>query len=120
MKITGVVFAVVLNLVLVSYTNAQDKVPVAVVGSPSDDDDAGRQFVFEIKEAIRSSHAFRVVDERVYPQLRVGVSTDKTSGGTAAAITYVYDSLDTPMRGVYITAAVQTCGTQRVQSCARS
>ena len=42
---------------------AQSKVPVFLKNTPNDNDSVGQQLVFEIKEAIRGSHGFRLVEE---------------------------------------------------------
>ena len=100
------------------------KIPVAVVHSG--DDQVGRSVAFALKEAIRGSRSFFLVDNdlkkpKVFVHL---VSIDANISGqkgiaSAIAIIIVYDSPQTPIGGFYITSGVDYCGSDRIEICAK-
>jgi len=115
-------YLVMVLLIVPGIGLGQTKVPVYVVGNPSENDQIGRQLVFEIREAIRGSQGYRLVeDSRQLPYIKYFVSTVSTAaGGTAAAYSIVYDSASMQLSGALISGGVQTCSREQVSSCARS
>lgn len=101
---------------------AQPRVPVYLATTVDQEDPVGRSLVYALKESLRSSRGFRLVeDEAAWPYLSMRVVTLSTSaGGTAMAVAFVYDSIEMPMGGAYITTSIQTCGRDRVTSCSTS
>jgi len=113
----------VLAVALVAMPVAgQTKLPVYLDISVSDDDPVGRQVVFELKEAIRGSQGFRLVEDKTqWPYLKVIIVTAKTTAtGSALSYSFLYDSKAMPLNGALITAVVQTCGPSTVVNCARA
>src|SRR4051812_4001265 len=96
-----------------SVLTAQTRIPVLIDATIADRDSVGRQVVFELKEAIRSSSAFRLIDNPIYrsprsaadsvPFIALKMITAPQSGKhTVLAIAYVYNSLSTPIEGAFI------------------
>ena len=101
---------------------AQERVPVLLDATVSDDDTVGRVLAFELKEGVRGTRSFRLVDDpKAWPYLRVAIVTLKTSEvSSALAVTYVYDDPVMPLEGAFIHSAIHTCGRERTTACARS
>jgi hypothetical protein len=101
---------------------AQKRVPVYVSSSSAENDNVGRQLVSDIKEAIRASDAFRLVEDRKQsPYLKYVVTTQAVSTAvTTAGWLVAYDNLAIPMGGAYIYSGVTTCRRDQVSSCART
>lgn len=97
------------------------KVPVFISATVTDDDQLGRLFTFEIKEAIRGSHGFRLVDNDLdWPYIRYSfVSQKRGDAEITLAHVFTYDSADTPLSGALITYWIQSCGSSMIQACAR-
>jgi len=97
------------------------KIPVAVnhVG----DDSVGQGVAFALKEAIRASQSFRLVDYEPaakLPQIVVFmVSIGANENISAIGSTIVYNSLTMPGEGIFIREFVQICSEDRLESCAR-
>jgi hypothetical protein len=101
---------------------SQVKVPIYLDVTANENDQAGQQMAFEIKEAIRGSHGFRLVeDSSSMPYMRFVIVTVRAGGNEATAASYslIYESLNMPVDGAFITSSVQYCGRQRVAECAR-
>jgi hypothetical protein len=113
-------FLLALSLLLSAHALAQDRLPVFLRATIDENDAVGRQLVYEIKEAVRASASFRLVDATEWPYLKVVIVTLKDGEATAAGLTFLYDDTSMPLGGAYITASVQTCGRNRVTACARS
>lgn len=103
---------------------AQSKrVPVAV--SHSGEDQVGRSFAFALKEAIRRSQSFILVDDDLTgPRIIVRVvsvdgSDNQKGASSAIALAVVYDSVDTPGSGILLDLVVKDCGSNRVEACAK-
>jgi hypothetical protein len=114
----------ILLLVLVPtlcLAQAAKKIPVSV--SHDNDDQVGRSFAFALKEAIRGSQSFKLVDDEVTtPRIvvhLVSVGSSEQQLSSAIAIVFVYDSLKMPAAGAYISSSV-LCGRDRVEYCAKS
>jgi hypothetical protein len=105
-----------------TFAQAQNRVPVYVSSSSAENDSVGRQLVFDIKEAIRDSDAFRLVEDRKQaPYLKYIVTTQGVSTVvTAAGWLVAYDNLAIPMGGAYIYSGVMTCPRDRISTCART
>jgi hypothetical protein len=100
---------------------AQQRIPVFLYPTIAKDDRIGRQVQFEIKEAIRGSHGFRLVDnEQNWPYVEVQMIT--ASDGLISAISYsfLYDSPNIKGAGLFIMGAVQVCYPNKEQECART
>ena len=89
----------------------------------------GRSFAFALKEAIRRSQSFALVDDDALPAdprivvhlVSVDVDNPNPKGiSSAISVTIVYDSLQTLGSGIFITASVTHCGRDRVESCAKN
>jgi hypothetical protein len=101
--------------------SSQTKVPVYVIDTVDrDDDGTARQYVFEVREAIRASHGFRLLEDSAQlPHIKYAVTVVRTGTGVAAGYTVVYDSALMPLFGGYITSGIRTCRRENVQNCAR-
>ena len=118
----AIALAALLALVAPPPAAAQSRIPVLMSTTLADDDTTGRSLVYAIKESLRGSRGFRLVeDESAWPYLSMRLVTVSTpGGGTAMAIAFVYDSVDMPMGGAYVTTTIQTCGRDRIAACAVS
>jgi len=104
---------------------AQDRIPVEI--EHAGQDSLGLRYFFEIKEAIRGSNSMRLVDSTpLTPRIRVSVITidrdrDKAGSGqqTTVSTTLVFDSIDMPLSGAFITSYVEYCGSDRINECTR-
>ena len=92
-------------------------------------DQVGQSVTFALKEAIRKSEGFLLVDHEpllpAMPRIIVRlVSVDGFAGekgvSSAIGITIVYDSMLTAGRGIYVTSSVLACGRTQVESCAKN
>jgi|Tabmets5t2r1_1033131.scaffolds.fasta_scaffold31869_1 hypothetical protein len=107
------------------FAQTAKKIPVAV--SHTGHDEVGRAVALSLKEAIRGSQSFILVEhEPLLPpaaRIRVNlVSTDNSLGeglSSAIAIIFLYDSPVAPGNGIYITTSVMHCARDRVESCAK-
>jgi hypothetical protein len=105
-----------------AFVQAQNRAPVYVTSSSAENDNVGRQLVVDIKEAIRGSDSFRLVEDRKQsPYLKYVVTTQVVSTvSTAAGWLVAYDNLAIPMGGAYIYSGVITCPRDRISTCARA
>src|SRR5438046_6458762 len=108
----------------VDAQTVRQKVPVVIKATIASDDMVGRQVVFELKEALRSSASFQLIDDPKYDILHAFlkmslVTLRQSAGSTAIATATVYDSIEMPLNGAYISASVHTCGSERAVGCAR-
>lgn len=109
-------------VVLSSNCAAQGKSPVYVDAVVGDGDNVGQIYVFNLKEAIRGSQSFRLIeDNKQRPYIRVSITTRDAMSGNSSAIGYAlaYDSSTTAMAGILISSGVQTCGRQVTAPCAQ-
>jgi hypothetical protein len=102
-----------------SLEAAAQKIPMRVLYSKTDDR-VGAQFVFELKEAIRGSHAARLIPDQdaSKPHIVLDVSSlDISVGGTglasAIAIGVALDSAEMPLGGAYIGRYLHQCGNEK-------
>jgi hypothetical protein len=99
------------------------KLPVRVLLTTPDP--IGQQLGFELKEAIRGSNSFQLVDDDKRPHFKLFiVSMDDTIGTekglrTAYSAVIVLDSEFIDGGGIFLTTSVGTCGRSRVVECAR-
>lgn len=90
------------------------------------EDQVGRSFAFALKEAIRRSQSFILVENTLTgPRIVVtllSVESYANQKGVSSAIgtTIVYDSLQTPGNGIWLTSSISHCGSDRVESCAKN
>lgn len=117
--------ALVLLLVAIpNICSAQGKIPVEI--EHTGDDQVGKLYVFELKEAIRGSQSMRIVGESGYPArirvMLVSLDSDTPDQGrrSAISVTILYDALDIPLSGAYLSSTIQLCGRDRATACARS
>jgi hypothetical protein len=112
-----------LLLALPALAFPQGKTPVSV--EHTGDDAAGQLFAFELKEAIRASHGMHLVTGELEPRIKVVLVSHDDSFGeekgrrTAIAISILYDALDVPLGGAFLTSSVQICGRAVAATCAR-
>ena len=101
------------------------KIPIAV--DHTGDDSVGKGVAFALKEAIRGSRGFYLVDNDLKaPRITVIlVSVDDNIGSekgfsSAIAVAIVYDSIATAGRGIFLTLLVHDCGRDRIETCAKN
>lgn len=100
---------------------AQSVIPVFLETTVEEADSAGLQLVYEIKEAIRRSSGFRLVEDvQKWPYIRYSLVTLKGNNQTVVSHTFTYDSVEIPLGGAHIVSSVQFCGNSVVQGCART
>jgi hypothetical protein len=85
-------------------------------------DSVGQAIAFYLKEALRASQSFELINDSRSPRIVVHVvtvDTDDPNRGVSSSIatSVVYDSLDVPLQGLFLSAQVQYCGRSRVESC---
>jgi hypothetical protein len=78
-----------------------------------------------LKEAIRASQSFFLVDNdlkepRIVVQLASVESSVEEGISSAIAIAIVYDSLQTPGNGIWVTVIALSCPSDQVQACAKN
>lgn len=100
----------------------QTRIPVEVVHTG--DDQVGSGIVFQLKENIRASQSMRLVTDTSVARIRVAIVSiddDRKNPGirSALSLTFVYDSLDIPLLGLHLSSSVQSCGRDRIASCAQ-
>ena len=107
-----------------SLALAQDpRIRVAVFHSGHDK--VGQQLAFALKEAIRGSRSFGLVDHEIGPTSpRIVVyllSIDSDVSGVNAAISnaIIYDHVSIPGWGIILSLGVQSCSQDRVETCAK-
>src|SRR5437773_3033978 len=107
---------------LSASTFAQNKkIPVEV--NHSGQDTVGARIAYELKQSIAASRTMRLEDSAYVPRMKaviVSLDIEDSARGSRSAlsVSIVFDSLDTPLGGIYLTSYVQTCGTLRAQNCA--
>ena len=125
--------ALLLSAALVSSPASAQDSKVLVSISHSGQDSVGQRFAYAVREAVRSSNGFRLVDEES-SGLQVSIVTvdperaSSSSGNwTAASVTYTMANFIPYEKGnpqtwypIYLTSKVMTIGTQRVEEQAKS
>jgi hypothetical protein len=110
------------------------KVPVYVTVTIEDDERVAKQLVFELKEAIRGSQMFELIDENPFARrpktfdgdslafLRVSLAmmTEAKNVLVYYALSTAYDSLDVALSGVHVSNNIGRVGSARTQPAARS
>ena len=127
MKQLALAFLICLLVPSVCLSQAAKKIPVAV--THDGDDQVGQSIAFALKESIRGSQSFFLVDHDTLTKmprivvrlisLDLSLPSEQPGHDSTIAIVIVYDSLETPGNGVYITSSVQVCGRTQVESCAK-
>lgn len=97
-------------------------VPIYLHVTSQETDQVGQRLISELRDAIRSSPRFRLVeDKKAWPYLKVAaVNVEAAKGLTAVSYSYVYESAQVPLAGAFITSTVQYCSHDRVAQCARA
>jgi len=126
MKALRLVLLLLLVVPSLSFGQAAKKIPVAVFHNG--DDSIGQSIAVALKEAIRASQSFVLVEhDPVSPTPRIvvhltsfdiPVDTIKDLGSAVSSV-FVYDSAAIPIRGAFIAAVILTCGRDRIEDCAR-
>ena len=112
---------VIVSLVAVSPCFPQNKIPVSITHSGNDS--VGRSYVFQLKETIRNSASFELIESALSrPHIVIHVVTlddnsTKTGLASAIALEIAYDSVNTPYRGLHLTTLVHSCGATAVRTC---
>lgn len=120
MRFLCAAFLATLIIVASGESFGQSAIPVYLSSTVSENDNTGRVLVYEVKEAIRRSSGFRLIeDHKNWPYIRYSIVTLKGSGQTVVSHTFTFDDTNIPLNGALITAAVQFCGDTVVQRCAR-
>jgi hypothetical protein len=104
-----------------AISSSQTKVPIHMDITIAQNDSIGAQLAFEIKENIRGSRAFRLVEDgNEWPYIRYVIVTLPNEGRTQtyAAHTFTFDSTDMRLSGALITSSIQLCGASVVRGCA--
>ena len=115
--------ALLLTLFAHGIAVAQSKIQVYLDSTVSNDDSLGAQFVYELKEAIRGSLGFRLVEDKdAYPFIRYIVVTTSSTNKLfiSSAHVFLYDNVGIQLDGVHIATATQYCGRDILSSCVRS
>jgi hypothetical protein len=115
-------FLLMLLLSLPSASRAQATNVYVVARS---EDEVGTRFVFVLKEAIRRSAAFRLVDRQADTVLTLHLVTMETpsesrGSATSYSVTWTFRTsheTKTPI-SVYMASTVGSCGRSRVEECA--
>lgn len=112
---------------LISATSAlgQDGVANINVYSQCDKDSVGRQVSYYLKEAIRKSYGYRLVEEYAkagYQISLVCADPDANDVGVRTIFSYSFVVLNFRPKGYYdyqLTHGVYRCGSGKVESCAK-
>jgi hypothetical protein len=113
---------VALSLITPNHSAGQQAKPIPVYldATVEHNDFVGQQLVFEIKETIRRSSGFRLVDESSQmPHINYRIVTLRDGNGTAVSHVFTYEDITMPLRGGYITSGVELCGQSMVKACAQ-
>jgi hypothetical protein len=108
-------FAIVIFLLAATVCAAQNakKIPVAV--GHQGEDSEGQIIAFKLKEAIRSSRRFTLVDDNSSnPRIAVRMTSseatvDNRLVGNTLSYAIVYDSREMPANGAFLTVSGITC-----------
>jgi hypothetical protein len=109
------------------------KVAIRVVATIAENDSVGRQVVFELKEAIRASQGFELIegdpferrkesfqgDSLAYIRVAIVTLINERNVSTVYAYSSSYDSLVMPLLGGHISLQVGRTGSDRTQQAAR-
>jgi hypothetical protein len=134
----GIMKTVLVALALVSSATSAlgqthpSKIPVSVF-SESKDDNIGSQIVLELKEAIRSSERFSLIDGKPFDRRHQRFKEDSlgflamyvatlADGDSRSfySVAFTYNSLTVPLNGGFVDHLVGVCGKQVIADCARS
>jgi hypothetical protein len=107
------------------------KIPVSVF-SDSKDDDIGSQVVLELKEAIRGSQRFALIDGKPFDRRHQRFKEDSLGflamfvatladgdSRSVYSVAFTYDSLTVPLNGGFVDHLVGVCGKRVIADCAR-
>lgn len=119
----GVCACAWLVLVLCPVTALAQKIPIYV----HDDgvDLVGKNVILALKEAIQGSESMALITDQTPPHIKLRILTMDDSIrdqglSSAIAVSFVYDSFDTPLYGMYIMMSVSMCGKDKVENCAQN
>jgi hypothetical protein len=123
MKRLGVCACAWLILAFCPATTLAQKIPIYV----HDDgvDVVGKDVISTLKEAIQRSESMALITDQTPPHIKLRILTMDDSIrdkglSSAIAVSFVYDSFDTPLYGMYIMMAVSMCGKDKVDTCAEN
>jgi hypothetical protein len=95
--------------------------PISVKLEASGDDSVGQRLVYRIKEGLRRSSRFDLVEQHSFG-LEISIVTvegvrDNPGNSTVFSVIWVWNNLEQPYP-FYITSEVGYCGSKRIQECA--
>lgn len=103
----------------------QTPVKAAVYVQATAEDPVGRTLIYEVREAVRRSSGLALADRESDARFILRVVTIDPDSSTSPGISTVYSAVYTmqslheaPVE-MYLTSTVGTCGSSRVESCAR-
>ncbi len=104
---------------------AQNNVAAVNVYAQCDEDSVGNRVAYFVRESIRKSSAYRLVDEYVKAGYQISIvcsKPDSSEIGVRSIFSYSYVALNFRPKGYYdyhINHGVYRCGSSRVESCAQ-
>ena len=115
-------FLLFLFLPALCFAQGAKKIPVKV--GHDGNDQVGKSVVFALKEAIRGSQSFFLVEDLKRPAISVtllSVDVDDPDKGIRSSMTVivVYDSMTTPGAGIFLNAVGLMCGRNIAERCAK-
>lgn len=121
------VFFLVLATGIATSTSALAQTKIYVDGTSKEQDQVGRQLIFELREALRRSSGLSLADRSNDARIHVRfVTLDPDANTSSSGIHTVYSMVITfrtfhefPVNA-YLTSIVGTCGKNRTESCAKS
>lgn len=123
---TAVAILFILFVPCIGLPQTTKKIPVAV--DRISNDQVGQSLYFALKEAIRASQSFTYVDHDdgpISPRIVVYLvsaddSVSEAKGESSSiALSIVYDSITSPVRGAYINTTIMQCGRNKIDVCAK-
>jgi hypothetical protein len=121
---TAIAIMIVLLAAGVCLAQAAKKIPVAV--NHSGDDQVGRSVAFALKEAIRASQGFVLIEtDTKTPRIMIVAESVEAlvaplkGGVSAIAYSIIYYRTKAPGVGIFLGSKVQSCGPDIIEFCAK-
>jgi len=109
-----------LALLLVLWSTATwsqtTKIPIEVTHTGSDD--VGRRFAYELRDQLKGSNSFRVVESASDPRLVVRIISIGRDETSAISLATTVDAETIPVNGLYVTSQVLRIGSLRTRETA--
>jgi hypothetical protein len=115
----GIAFLLLSYFLCTAVWSAEPPIPVKL--DVYGDDTAGQRLVYWIKEGLRRSSRFKLVEQQSFgfelSIVTLEIDKDNPGGSTVYSVSWVWNNSEQPYP-FFLTSEVGLCGSKRIQECA--